>query len=52
LLLDEPFSHLDAENVERAAALISEVCATQGAGCVLTSLGYDYPLAYDKTLIL
>jgi putative ABC transport system ATP-binding protein len=52
ILLDEPFSHLDAENVKLASELINEACQTQGAGFVLTSLGYDYPLAYDETLKL
>lgn len=52
LLLDEPFSHLDADNVKRASELIAETCQIQGAGFLLTSLGYDYPLAYDQSLKL
>jgi len=52
LLLDEPFSHLDAENVRLASQLIAETCQTQGAGFILTSLGYDYPLPFDEMLSL
>lgn len=52
LLLDEPFSHLDAENVKRASELITETCKAQGASILCTSLGYDYPLLFDKTIKL
>ncbi|MBC7919750.1 MAG: ATP-binding cassette domain-containing protein [Ferruginibacter sp.] len=41
LLLDEPFSHLDRDNAERAAGLIAEACASRNAGLVVTSLGED-----------
>lgn len=52
LLLDEPFSHLDAENVQRASELIQQTCQAQGAGYIIASLGYDYPLTFDKVLTL
>jgi putative ABC transport system ATP-binding protein len=41
LLMDEPFSHLDAENAQRAQALISSACQKQNAGWILTSLAAD-----------
>lgn len=52
LLLDEPFSHLDEENIKKACALISEICEQQQAGFILVSLGEAYFLEYDKELIL
>ncbi len=42
LLLDEPFSHLDPDNIKRASVLITEVCGAQNAGLIMTTLGYDY----------
>ena len=52
LLLDEPFSHLDEDNIKVACALIEEVCTAQNAGFLLVSLGERYFLNYDETLIL
>lgn len=52
LLLDEPFSHLDEDNIKVACALIEEVCTAQNAGFFLVSLGERYFLNYDETLIL
>lgn len=48
LLLDEPFSHLDAQNTEKAAALISETCQERGAGVMMVSLGEDYQMTWDQ----
>ena len=48
LLLDEPFSHLDEENIRRATSLVLEVCERQNAGIVLVSLGDDYFFDYDE----
>lgn len=50
LLLDEPFSHLDTDNVRLACDLIKEVCAMRGAGMMLTTLGESYFLEYDRKL--
>lgn len=50
LLMDEPFSHLDVENIKKACGLIKEVCAERQAGLVLTSLGEKYFLDYDREL--
>jgi ABC-type lipoprotein export system ATPase subunit len=52
LLLDEPFSHLDDENVQRATALIEERLEEEGAGMILASLADPYGLRYDRTLRL
>ncbi len=52
LLLDEPFSHLDADNTGIACELIDQACRERGAGFIMTSLGYDYPLVTDQRLKL
>lgn len=52
LLLDEPFSHLDAENTLKMEALIEEVCKRNGAGLILTSLGNGSSLnIYSEVVI-
>jgi ABC-type lipoprotein export system ATPase subunit len=48
LLLDEPFSHLDAENISIATDIIKEACTQQNAGLILVSLGDKYAFNYDK----
>jgi ABC-type lipoprotein export system ATPase subunit len=48
LLLDEPFSHLDVENISIATAIIKEACEAQNAGLILVSLGDVYAFNYDK----
>jgi ABC-type lipoprotein export system ATPase subunit len=50
LLLDEPFSHLDKENIAIAMDIIKEACAAQNAGLILVSLGDVYAFNYDKIL--
>jgi len=52
LLLDEPFSHLDADNIQKAIELVLEVCDEQKAGMMLVSLGEDYGIQFDKALEL
>lgn len=52
LIMDEPFSHLDAENTERCLELINERCNELGAGFILTSLGDPHGFEYDITLNL
>lgn len=42
LLLDEPFSHLDPENIERCLKLIQEETQNQRCGYLLTTLDDDY----------
>lgn len=48
LLLDEPFSHLDASNITRAAELIRQSCEDQQAGLIITTLGETYGLPFDQ----
>lgn len=52
LLMDEPFSHLDRMNIEKAAALISEVAAINKAGILLADLEQNNYFLYHKTLFL
>lgn len=52
LMMDEPFSHLDEDNISKACELISQKCKKNKAGFLIVSLGYDYEFDYDKTLHL
>lgn len=52
LLLDEPFSHLDAKTARVAGGLIEEVCEERDAGFVLTSLGGTNNLPIDREYLL
>ncbi len=49
LLMDEPFSHLDNANIEKAVALISNECAKRNAGFLLTDLDEDHLFNYSNT---
>ena len=52
LLLDEPFSHLDQENIDLASSLINEIARANQATVLLTSLGKTPPLSFDRILSL
>lgn len=52
LIMDEPFSHLDAGNTEICLELIHQRCDEQGAGFILTTLGEDHGTNYDRELKL
>ena len=52
LLMDEPFSHLDQDNIAKAAALIATECTRRGAGFLLTDLDEDTHFAYTRFLKL
>jgi ABC-type lipoprotein export system ATPase subunit len=52
LLLDEPFGHLDEDNMAKACALIDQECKSRNAGMIITSLGPDYLLKYDHSYSL
>ncbi len=52
LLLDEPFSHLDEDNIKKATLLIQEALKEQDAGMLLVSLGERYFFDYDKEIVL
>lgn len=47
LLLDEPFSHLDAGNTKKCMTLIETECRMRNAGMILTSLGEDLHFSFD-----
>lgn len=52
LLMDEPFSHLDKENIEKACSLIKTETELNRAGYIIASLGDRYSLDYDLTVHL
>ncbi|MFT5601857.1 MAG: putative ABC transport system ATP-binding protein [Flavobacteriales bacterium] len=52
LLMDEPFSHIDADNIKIALQLIQNACEEQNAGMLLTTLGNNYELSIDETIEL
>lgn len=52
LIMDEPFSHLDNKNIEKAASLISNECKKRNAGFILTDLEDDSFFTYTKCLNL
>jgi len=47
LLLDEPFSHLDQENIAKASKLINQKVSENQATILMTSLGYEYELKFE-----
>jgi ABC-type lipoprotein export system ATPase subunit len=52
LLMDEPFSHLDAENIRKCSDLIAEECQAQRAGFLIASLGDPYYFEYNRKVQL
>ena len=44
ILMDEPFSHIDGNNIDKALTLINDECKSQGSNFIMTSLGYEYDL--------
>lgn len=52
LLLDEPFSHLDKNNISKASALILEECEKRSAGILHCGLDADSLIPYKKKLAL
>lgn len=52
LIMDEPFSHLDIDNINKAKALINKECKDRGAGLIITDLDEDQYFRYDKHLLL
>ena len=51
-ILDEPVSHLDAENNKIVAQLFGEAAAQMGAAIVVTSVGNHLNIDYDVELKL
>ncbi len=52
ILLDEPFSHLDEENTLASYALIKEIADLNNAGIMITTLGKDPFIDFQRTLKL
>jgi putative ABC transport system ATP-binding protein len=52
ILLDEPFSHLDEENTLASYALIKEIADLNNAGIIITTLGKDPFIEFERTLKL
>jgi ABC-type lipoprotein export system ATPase subunit len=52
LFLDEPFSHLDTENIKIASDLILERCKIYDAGLIMVSLGDTYFFDYDERYVV
>lgn len=52
LMMDEPFSHLDKNNAEKAAALIAAECTQRKAGLLITDLHPDNYFPYTRTCSL
>jgi len=52
LLMDEPFSHLDHKNKEKAAALVQEVIDKHQAGFLLADLDENTYFNYTQTIRL
>ncbi|MDR1369324.1 MAG: ATP-binding cassette domain-containing protein [Dysgonamonadaceae bacterium] len=52
ILMDEPFSHLDEENIAVVAGIVKEELARKDAGLLLSTLGEEYPFEYQQTFEL
>lgn len=52
LIMDEPFSHLDKNNTEIAAALIDTECRKRNAGLIITDLEDDKNFTYNRQYLL
>jgi len=52
LLMDEPFSHLDKANTQKACALIQEVVTANKAGMILADLDENHYFPYTKKILL
>jgi putative ABC transport system ATP-binding protein len=52
LLLDEPFSHLDEVNQNKACSLITQLVQINGASLILSTLGSVPEIHFDQTYSL
>jgi putative ABC transport system ATP-binding protein len=52
LLMDEPFSHLDHANIDKARSLIAEVAGQHNAGLLLADLDENEYFNYTQTIKL
>lgn len=52
ILLDEPFSNIDDNNIEIAKRLILDECNKNNGSFIITTLGYDYKMENVVTINL
>ena len=52
ILLDEPVSHLDQDNATVMSTMLRERQLMDGAGVIVTSIGYRLPYGYDAVYSL
>jgi len=52
LLLDEPFSHLDKNNIKIISNIINQEIKNNNASLIVTSLANEYFFDYDKVFNL
>lgn len=52
ILMDEPFSHLDFFNKQKAVTLIKEVAGYTRAGLIITAVADNDDFVYDKKIFL
>lgn len=52
ILLDEPISHLDAENANEMSRMLRERQQRDNIGVIVTSIGYRLPYDYDVVMNL
>lgn len=52
LIMDEPFSHLDSDNIRKAASLIEGECRKRNAGLIITDLDDDNNFVYTQQYTL
>jgi ABC-type cobalamin/Fe3+-siderophores transport system ATPase subunit len=50
--MDEPFSHLDEKNSDKALELIQNEAIKIGSGLIITTLGSNYGWAFDRLILL
>jgi len=51
-IMDEPFSHLDEKNSDKALELIQNEAIKIGSGLIITTLGSNYGWAFDRLILL
>jgi len=52
LLMDEPFSHIDRENIRKASALMMQECANNKANRLMVTLDADFGMSFDQSFYL
>ncbi len=52
LLMDEPFSHIDRENIRKASALMMQECADNKANRLMVTLDADFGMSFDQSFYL